>query len=498
MNNSATRPAHEKQWLGHPRGLSTLFFTELWERFSYYGMRALLILYMTARHTDGGLEFDVAIAGAIYAVYTASGYMLSLPGGWIADNLLGHRKSVIVGGIMISAGNFMLATPSIVLFYVGLATIAMGTGLLKPNASTMVGMLYKEGDARRDSGFSIYYMGINIGAFSAPLICSFIGEQINWHLAFVASGVGMIVGLIQYVYGTKYLGEAGKHPAPAKDDAEKQRRVRNFVIGIGSIAAIIVLIIILDKTGTADITVERVANAFGIVLALIAVLTFAWIFMAGHWTRVERNRLLVIVLLFFCAALFWGAFEQHGSSINLFARDHTNRVIFGWEFPAGYFQSLNALFIVIFAGVFAWLWLALGRRNREPSSPSKFAIGLLLVGLGYFIMVAAAFFVSGGGRVSPFWLVTAMLFHTFGELALSPVGLSTVTKLAPARVAGLMMGVWFLAGSVGNYMGGRLAGFYETLPLPKLFAIVALVPIAAGLLLFMFVRPIKRLMGGVN
>jgi POT family proton-dependent oligopeptide transporter len=484
--------------MGHPRGLSTLFFTEMWERFSYYGMRALLILYMTARHGEGGLEFDVATAGAIYAVYTASGYMASLPGGWIADNLLGHRKSVVLGGLLIAAGNFMLATPVLVLFYVGLATIAIGTGLLKPNASTMVGMLYEEDDPRRDSGFSIYYMGINIGAFTAPLICSFIGEQINWHLAFVASGVGMILGLIQYVYGSRYLGEAGKHPAPAKDAHEKQRRVRSFVIGIGSIVAIVALLVILAKTGVVNVTVEGVSNAFGVVLALIALFTFTWIFKAGHWTLTERNRLVVIVLLFFCAALFWGAFEQHGSSINLFARDFTNRVIFGWEFPAGYFQSLNALFIVVFAGVFAWLWIWLHRRNNEPSSPGKFAMGLMLVGLGYLIMVAAAVFASGGGRVSPLWLVSAMLLHTFGELSLSPVGLSTVTKLAPARVGGLMMGVWFLAGSIGNYAGGRLAGFYETLPLPKLFLIVAVVPIAAGLLLFLFVKPIKKLMGGVN
>jgi POT family proton-dependent oligopeptide transporter len=424
--------------------------------------------------------------------------MASLPGGWFADNILGHRKSVILGGILISAGNFMLATPSSVLFYVGLATIALGTGLLKPNASTMVGMLYKEDDPRRDSGFSVYYMGINIGAFSAPLICSFIGEQINWHLAFVASGVGMIFGLIQFMYGTKYLGEAGRHPSPAKDEADRRGRMRNFIIGVGSVIAAVAVIAVLKNTGIIAVTAEGVSNIFGIVLAAIAAVTFIWIFKAGHWTPVERNRLLVIVLLFFCAALFWGAFEQHGSSINLFARDFTNRVIFGWEFPAGYFQSLNALFIVVFAGVFAWLWLWLNKRNREPSSPSKFAIGMVLVGVGYLIMVVAAIFTGGEARVSPMWLVSAMLLHTFGELSLSPVGLSTVTKLAPARVGGLMMGVWFLAGSVGNYMGGRLAGFYDTLPLPQLFLIVALVPIGFGLLLFVFVKPIKRLMGGVN
>ena len=440
----------------------------------------------------------MAKAGAIYAVYTASGYMASLPGGWFADNILGHRKSVILGGILISAGNFMLAAPGMLMFYVGLATIALGTGLLKPNASTMVGMLYKTDDPRRDSGFSVYYMGINIGAFSAPLICSFIGEQVNWHLAFVASGVGMILGLIQFVYGSKYLGEAGKHPAPARDEAERLGRIRNFIVGVGSVVAALVLIVILKKTGIIAITAEGVSNVFGIVLALIAAVTFIWIFKAGHWTPVERNRLLVILLLFFCAALFWGAFEQHGSSINLFARDFTNRNILGWEFPAGYFQSLNALFIVVFAGVFAWLWLWLNKRGREPSSPGKFAIGMVFVGVGYLIMVAAAMSSGGVTRVSSMWLVSAMLLHTFGELSLSPVGLSTVTKLAPARVGGLMMGVWFLAGSVGNYMGGRLAGFYDTLPLPQLFLIVALVPIGAGLILAFFTKPIKKLMGGVS
>ncbi|MEJ2719890.1 MAG: oligopeptide:H+ symporter, partial [bacterium] len=233
-------------------------------------------------------------------------------------------------------------------------------------------------------------------------------------------------------------------------------------------------------------------------LAIIAVLTFAWIFKAGHWTPIERNRIIVIIILFLCASIFWGAFEQAGSSLNLFARDNTNRNLFGWEFPAGYFQSLGAIFIVLFAGVFAWLWLFLNRHKREPSSPSKFAIGLFLVGVGFLVMVAAAYFSIKGGLVSPGWLFLTYFLHTMGELSLSPVGLSSVTKLAPARVAGLMMGVWFLASSVGNYLGGRMAGLYETLSLTTLFAIAAAVPIGASIILAFLVKPIKRLMGGVH
>jgi POT family proton-dependent oligopeptide transporter len=289
----------DKQWMGHPRGLSTLFFTEMWERFSYYGMRALLILYMTAESLDGGLGFAVITAGAVYALYTSSVYLASLPGGWIADNLMGHRRAVVLGGTLISAGNFMLAAPGSVPFYIGLATIAFGTGLLKPNVSTMVGQLYSADDPRRDSGFSIYYMGINIGAFVAPLICSLIGEKFNWHLAFAVAGIGMIFGLIQFLYGTKFLGDTGKEPAPVKDEADKQQRVRNFVLGIGTVAFIIAAIFVFKATGLLNITIEGVSNGFGVVLAIIAVVTFAWIFKVGHWTPVERNKIIVYVRIDF-------------------------------------------------------------------------------------------------------------------------------------------------------------------------------------------------------
>ncbi len=498
MPDATTVRLDEGQWFGHPRGLSTLFFTELWERFSYYGMRALLILYMTAEYINGGFGFDAAKSGAIYALYTSTVYMSSLPGGWIADNLLGHRRSVVVGGILMAIGNFMLATPSLAFFYIGLATIGFGTGLLKPNVSTMVGQLYREGDPRRDSGFSIYYIGINIGAFLAPLVCGFIARQFNWHVAFATAGVGMVLGLIQFVWGGRRLGTAGLHPAPAQGEGEMARRLRNFLIGLGAVATIVAVLIILGSTGRIAITVEGISNAWGVVLGVITVGTFAWIFFAGKWTKVERNRIIVIVILFLCSATFWGAFEQAGSSLNLFARDSTNRMISGWEFPAAWFQSLNALFIVIFAGVFAWLWLWLNKRRKEPSSPGKFAMGLILAGLGLLVMVAASHFSSMGGKVSPLWLVGVYLIHTFGELSVSPVGLSAVTKLAPSRVAGLMMGVWFLALALGNYGGGRMAGLYETLPLTQLFLIVALIPIATAMLLIVFIKPIKGLMGEIN
>jgi POT family proton-dependent oligopeptide transporter len=487
-----------KQWFGHPRGLATLFMTEMWERFSYYGMRALLILYMTAAHVDGGLEFDVVKAGAIYGLYTAMVYLVGLPGGWIADRFLGHRRSVLVGGILIAAGQFALATPSMVTFYLGLALIVIGTGLLKPNISVMVGQLYTAEDARRDSGFTIFYMGINIGAFVAPLICSSLGERVDWHLGFAAAGVGMVFGLIQYMVTGHHLGEAGLHPTRPEDPREAARQARRLWGGLGIVFGTVGLILVLNLLGVFHITAVGLSNAFGAILAIVTVVFFGWLFIGGKWTPVERNRLVVIVIFFLAASIFWSAFEQAGSTLNIFARDNTNRLLLGWEFPAGWFQSLNPLFIIALAPLYSILWIRLARKKKEPSSPAKFAFGLILLGLGFLVMVAAASAARAGYQVSSAWLFFTYLLHTMGELTLSPVGLSTVTKLAPARVTGLMMGVWFLAAAVGNFVGGRVAGLIESFPLTGIFLTITAVGVGSGLLMAVFVKPIRKLMGGVH
>ena len=491
-------PEHEgdRAFFGHPRGLSTLFFTEMWERFSYYGMRALLILFMTAAPATGGLGFDTATAGAVYGLYTSMVYLTSLPGGWIADRLIGQRRAVLYGGILIAAGHFSMAFPSLSTFYLGLVLIVIGTGLLKGNISVLVGRLYAPDDKRRDAGFSIYYMGINLGAFIAPLVCGYLGQRVDWHAGFAAAGVGMVLGLIQYLFGGKYLGEAGLHPAPAKSAEEAaQLKQRAWLWGGGTLAFVVVFGL-LQWTGTLSFSPTQIADAAGYFLLVTVVAFFGWLFFGGDWTPAERRRLYVIGVFFLAAALFWSEFEQAGSTLNLFADRNTETSILGWDFPSSWFQSANALFIIMFAPLFALLWLRLG--SKEPASPVKFSFGLVGVGLGFAILIPAARSAEAGELVSPAWLIGTYLIHTWAELSLSPVGLSSMTKLAPARVAGLMMGVWFMGSAVGNFIGGRLAAFYEAWPLTRLFGIVAVFGVVAGLLLLVSSPKIKSWMGGVK
>jgi POT family proton-dependent oligopeptide transporter len=444
-----------RSFFGHPRGLATLFFTEMWERFSFYGMRALLILYMTAELAEGGLSYSVPKAGAVYALYTSLVYLMGLPGGWIADRFIGQRRAVFWGGVAIAAGQFTLAVPREGAFFPGLALIIIGTGLLKPNVSAIVGQLYAADDERRDAGFTIFYMGINIGAFAAPLICSFLGEKIDWHLGFGVAGIGMCLGLAQYWLGGRHLGEAGLAPTVPEDQAAAAAQRRRLWLGIGAVVTLALVIAGLAGSGIVRLTLVGVADFFGVVLLVLTLGFFGWLLTAGDWTTEERKRLLAIMVLFVAASFFWGAYEQAGSSLNIFARDATDRSVFSYEYPASLFQSVPALFVILQAPLFAWLWVRLGK--RQPSSPAKFSLGLIFVGLGFCVMVVAAALSAGGAKVGPGWLLTTYFLHVIGEMCLSPVGLSTVTKLAPARVAGLMMGAWFLASAVGNYLGGRVA-----------------------------------------
>jgi proton-dependent oligopeptide transporter, POT family len=490
MANTKSANTRDTGFFGHPSGLSTLFFTEMWERFSYYGMRAILILFMTAAATEGGLGLSTADAGAIYGLVTAMVYMAALPGGWIADQFLGLRKAVLYGGVLIALGNFLLMVPTTGAFYSGLALIVVGTGLLKPNVSAIVGQLYSQEDSRRDAGFSIFYMGINTGAFIAPLACGWVA-QYNWRYGFGLAGAGMALGLVQYALGGRKLGDAGVVPAGAGDNAKSRGRL---MLGLSVLGGVVLLVVVLAAMGL--VTAKGIADASGVGLVVLVVVFFAWLLMSPQWTPVERKRLIVILGLFIAAAIFWSVFEQAGSTLNLFAERSTENRVFGREFPAPWYQSVNAFFLIALAPVFAWLWVKLG--SREPSSPAKFAWGLLLVGLGFVILAIGASAAQSGVRVSPMWLIVTYLFHTMGELCLSPVGLSAMTKLAPASVTGLMMGVWFLALSVGNYMGGRMAALYESLPLPTLLGAVGAFAVAAALVLALFARRMLRLMGGVR
>jgi POT family proton-dependent oligopeptide transporter len=491
----AANPTPGRQFFGHPVGLMTLFFTELWERLSYYGMRALLVLYMTAAATAGGLGFDAKTAGAIYGLYTAGVYLLALPGGWLADKILGQRRAVFWGGVIIALGHFTLAFQDLRLFYSGLVLIVIGTGLLKPNVSTMVGELYPEGGARRDAGFSIFYMGINLGAFAGPLVCGTLGERVNWHWGFAAAGVGMVLGLIQYSLGARHLGNAGLQPDAAADPESRGRTLRNLGIGVAAIA----LFAVLWATGVIPLAVQTVAGYTGAVIVGLAIAYLISQLVAGGLDPTEKKRMLVIFILFVFSALFWSGFEQAGSSLNLFAERLTDRGLGPWTLTTTSLQSVNPLLIITLAPVFAWIWVALAKRNLEPSSPAKFAWGLILLGLGFAVMVWAAILTANQTRqVGMGWLCLTYLLHTCGELCLSPVGLSTVTKLAPHRKVGQMMGVWFMSLSLGNLMAGLVAGQFETLPLPQLFGAVFATTAGAGLILALIARPIRKLMSGVH
>ncbi|HET7274016.1 MAG TPA: peptide MFS transporter [Longimicrobiaceae bacterium] len=504
-SQSTAAAGADRSFFGHPRGLATLFFTEMWERFSYYGMRALLILFMTASIAEGGLGFDVARAGAIYGLYTAFVYMLALPGGWVADRIIGQRRAVLYGGIIIAAGHFSMAIESISTFYLGLILIVLGTGLLKPNISSMVGELYREEEsARRDAGFSIFYMGINLGAFIAPLVCGWLGQQVDWHLGFAAAGVGMVLGLIQYVFTGKYLGQAGLG-ADNEGPADARRHARKLWAGLA--AAAIAAFLIFFVFG---ISIQAVAAAGTYMIVGLTAIYFAYIFAVGGMNTAEKKRVAVIGILFAAAAVFWAGFEQHGSSFNLVAEQLTDTELLGIDFPSTWFQSLNPLYIITFAGFFAWLWVALSHRNLEPSSPLKFGVGLMLLGAGFAVMIPAMALAAQGALISPWWLILAFFLHTMGELTLSPVGLSTVTKLAPRRMVGQMMGIWFMASALGNLIAGLLAGAIgagaaapdgqiSAAATGDVFTTVMIVALTAGVTLAIFSKPIQsRLMGGVH
>ncbi len=502
----------DTSFFGHPRGLSTLFFTELWERFSYYGMRALLVLFMTAAAgtANPGLGLEVGTATAIYGLYTFFVYVLSLPGGWVADNMWGQRKAVFVGGVIIALGHFTMAGPLVGLpdaptFYLGLVLIVVGTGLLKPNVSSMVGDLYPEGGARRDAGFSIFYMGINLGAILGPLLCGilaesgvgFLGVEPNWHAGFSLAGFGMLAGLISYRLGAGHLGDAGTLKTD-DDAATLARRSRTFYLASAALAAGMVTFGFLMASGTIDLTLQGLAGSLGVVVVLITLAFFGYVTFFGGHTAEEKQRLGVIFWLFILAALFWSGFEQAGSSFNLFAADLTDRTMFGTEVPASTLQLINPLFIVLLAPVFGMTWTWLASRNANPSIPVKFALGLFGLAAGFFVLSWGAANASADNPVSPAWLIVTYFLHTCGELCLSPVGLSSMTKLAPENRVSQMMGIWFVAAALGNLFAGLLAGQLETLAPASLFWTVALIVGGGGIVALLASPFVQRLVGDVE
>jgi POT family proton-dependent oligopeptide transporter len=437
--------------LKHPKALYMLFFTEMWERFSYYGMRALLTLYLISEISAGGLGWSSAEAGQLYGIYTGLVYVTPIIGGYLADKFLGFRSAVIIGGLLMAVGHGVLAIESMLFFYMGLALLILGNGLFKPNISSMVGQLYPEGSKLKDSAYTIFYMGINLGAFLGSLICGWLGETYGWHYGFGAAGVGMVLGVSQFYLGRRMLGNIGLKPAPRDKSVEAKP--------------------------------------------------------AEPLTKVERDRLNVVLALSFFSILFWLAFEQAGSSMNIFAYKFTDRTIdfLNFEVPATWFQSINAFFIFTLAPFFSMLWVKLNKKNIDPAGPYKFAIGLLLLSLGFAVLVVGSLSIPKGAEsagVSMLWLVFAYLLHTMGELCLSPVGLSFVNKLSPARLIGVMFGVWFFASAIGNYIGGALAGMIDemaqTQSMSSFFLIFVVIAAVSSMLLFLLSKKLVKLMHGVH
>lgn len=490
--------AGSRGFFGHPAGLSTLFFTEMWERFSYYGMRAILLLYMTKSFAEGGLGFDEKYAGIIYATYVSSVWYLPLPGGWLADRVFGARRAVLIGAIVIACGHYSMAINSQITFFVGLILIACGTGLLKPNISAMVGQLYSEEDKRRDAGFSIFYTGINLGAFLSPIVVGFLAQSAwfrgvissmgldpnsAWHWGFGAAGVGMTLGIIQYLLGGRKLDGIGEKPVLTRVEESGPTDYLTLILAVVGGVAGVALGLRFGEAGWISALFPGVVGFFAGYLGGI----LRWL------NRDELKRVLVIFMLFLFSILFWMTYEQAGSSLTLFADRLTSKTILGWAYPSSWFQSVPAIFVIIFASIIGAVWQKLG--DRQPSSPGKFTIGLFFAGIA-FVVIAFASTLTGGGRVSPMWLVLVYFLQTIGELCLSPVGLSTTTKLSPARMVGLMLGVWFLSISIGSYIAGLTTRLFEgndPSVLARGFGIFAGITLLAAIILAVLTPLIKRM-----
>ncbi|MCU0388689.1 MAG: peptide MFS transporter [Chitinophagaceae bacterium] len=493
------------QKTSHPAGLYSLFFTEMWERFSYYGMRALLVLYLTSTAMKGGFGLERASALEIYAIFTGLVYLTPILGGILADKLLGQRQSVYIGGLLMALGNFILALSAGVagaetvavgreaMLNLGLGLLIAGNGFFKPNISTMVGGLYEQNDIRRDSGFTIFYMGINLGAFLAPLIAGSLGEIYGWQYGFSASGIGMLLGLIIFASTQKYLKNVGLPPsAPATQERLQTKDYLSIAVWTVGVAALVYGMLTLF-TSMSDSTYKMVTNTIFAIGAL-GVIYFIFTNTKGgdEWSRVG-----VIFVLAFFNIFFWAGFEQAGGTFNLFAEENTNRALGSFTVPTTWFQSINAFGIFTLAPIFAALWIYLSKRKSNPNIPVKFGLGLILLGLGFVVMFFANQKASGGTLVSPLWLVSVYLLHTVGELFLSPIGLSMITKLSPPKIVSLMMGLWFTSIALANYMAGILENLLHKFEM-NLFLFLVITSVTGGLIMLAISPFLKKMMRGVS
>ena len=482
-----------REFLGHPIGLVTLFFTEMWERMSYYGMRALLVLFMTDQINRGGMGLSDEKATAIYGIYTAFVYLVALPGGWVADKFIGAQKAILYGGIIIMCGHFVLAIPTTNSFFIGLILVVIGTGLLKPNISAILGDLYLPGDPKRDSGFSIFYMGINIGGMLGPLICGYLAqnESFGWHYGFAFAGIGMLLGVIQFWRTKTYLGEAGKEP-----QSITRNQKWGFIIFSLLLSASFLLLL---QSNILMFNFVKFSQLTTYLILFATISFFVYVLYFYGLNKSQFNRVLVIIFLFLGAAVFWSGFEQAGSSLNLFASRYTQLEFTWFKIYSSWFQSVNSIFIILFAPVFAYLWVILAKKNLNPAIPTKFAAGLLFLALGFLMMMFASMIVAGGEKAMPTWLLMTYLFHTFGELTLSPVGLSAITKLSPRKLMGQMMGMWFVASALGNLIAGQIAGeFKEISSFPSQYLNIVMILSVTGMAFLLMSKKLQKLIGDAD
>lgn len=487
----------------HPPGLYTLFFTEMWERFSYYGMRALLVLYLTSSYAGGGFGLDRPDALEIYAMFTGLVYLTPILGGLLADKLLGQRKAIYIGGLLMALGQFGLAfsigndgsESREFMLNLGLGLLIMGNGFFKPNISTIVGSLYESNDPRKDSAFTIFYMGINLGAFLSPLICGTLGEKVGWQYGFGSAAIGMLLGLGFFAYRAHTLGTAGFPPNRAADDYRLSPKdyIEVLIYTVVNIAFVIGFLMVWAAIGEETknyILIASIILGLGGLLFTIVKNTDG----ADQWSRVG-----VIMILAFFNIFFWAGFEQAGGTFNLFAAENTDRLVFGWEIPASYFQSINAIAIFAFAPLFSMLWIGLDKFGKNPRTPVKFALGLMLLGAGFVIMNIASSLAGDGNMVSPLWLVGVYVIHTFAELCLSPIGLSMITKLAPPKIVSVMMGVWFAFMALANYMAGVLESIlHKFLPDMHLFTFLTISSFIGGIVVLALSPMLNKMMKGIH
>ncbi|KRM20947.1 peptide MFS transporter [Latilactobacillus graminis] len=481
----------EKTFFGQPHGLSTLFFTEMWERFSYYGMRAILLFYMYFALDKGGLGFDKTTAMSVMAIYGSMVYLASVVGGWLSDRIWGSFKTVFIGGVLIMLGHIALAMPmGAAALFISIALIVAGTGLLKPNVSEMVGSLYSEDDRRRDAGFSMFVFGINLGSFIAPIIVGAVGQKINFHLGFSLAAVGMFFGLIQYYRGRSQFSKGNSKPTDPIAADELSSVIRRIIIGL-----IAVVIIVAAMQFTGNLNIDNIVLIISIVAIALPIIYFYRMLASKKVTKKERSRVLAYIPLFIAAAVFWGIEESGSVVLALFAEDRTVLHIGHMSLAASSFQSLNPLFIMLLTPLFVWLW---STWKKQPSAPGKFAVGLIFAGLSYMFMALPGLLNGTTGRVSPFWLIGSWFIVEIAEMLISPIGLSITTKLAPKAFQAQMMSMWFLADAAGQAVNAQLVRLYSPQTEIRYFLGIGIVSAIFGIILIFFVKPIHKLMEGVN